>query len=107
MVLAAAILLPYWDTESSAVAKHVHTTHQHTAGSAEYVKGSVEIDVSASKTNPTLDIHWHGSKGDEHFHNIDLAAIPGPLRIKPVFSRFSPFFLHAFEAGIFGKYLHK
>lgn len=102
MVAVAALLLPYWDTESSAVAQHVHSTHVEAPSSAQYVKGSVEIDVSARKQNPTLDIHWHGSQGDEHFHNVDLAAIPGPLKVKPVFSRFSPFYYEMFQAGVFG-----
>jgi hypothetical protein len=102
MVLAAAFLLPYWDTDSSAVAAHVHSTHSDASHGAQYVKGSVEIDVSARKENPTLDIHFHGSQGDEHFHNVDVAALPGPLKIKPVFSRFSPYTMTAFKSGIFG-----
>jgi len=103
LILLGAFLLPYWDSERSSVAAHAH--HEHAAaGSADgkFVKGSLELDVSARKENPTVDIHWHGSQGEEHFHNVELASLPGPLRIKPVFSRFSPFFYEAFKAGIFG-----
>lgn len=101
MVAVAAFLLPYWDTEKSTAAAHAHH-HVETRGNAEFVEGKVEMDVSLSKNAPVLDIHWHGSQGDEHFHNVDLAAIPGPFKVKPVFSRFSPFYYNAFQAGIFG-----
>lgn len=102
LIIAAAFLLPYWDNERVAME---HTHHAHAEGAAAeagFIKGSVEVDVSARKENPSLDIHWHSSIGEEHFHNVDLAAIPGPLRIRPVFSRFSPFFYQAFQAGLFG-----
>jgi len=100
-VAVAAFLLPYWDTDRSDAAAHAHSAH-HGSGNEEYVQGKVEIDVSARKVNPSLDIHWHASHGDEHFHNVDLAAIPGPLKVKPVFSRFSPFFYDMFKLGVFG-----
>jgi len=80
----------------------VHESHVHSSAGPDYVKGSVEIDVSLRKVNPSLDIHWHASHGEEHFHNVDLAALPGPLKVKPVFSRFSPFYYEMFKWGVFG-----
>jgi hypothetical protein len=101
-VAIGALLLPYWDSEQSAAAGHVHSHVEAPSSDPQYVRGSVEIDVAARKINPSLDIHWHASFGEEHFHNVDLAAIPGPLKVKPVFSRFSPFFYEMFKLGVFG-----
>jgi len=102
MVAIAAFLLPYWDTETSTIAAHAHHSHSESKAEANFVKGSVKMDVSTRKENPTLDIHWHGSQGDEHFHNVDIGALPGPLKVKPVFSRFSPYFYQMFQAGVYG-----
>lgn len=100
-VILLAFLVPYWEENMSSTAAHVHGSADAAPGDAEYVEGKIEIDVSARKRNPTADIHFHGSKGDEHFHNVDL-DIFGPFKVQPVFSRFSPFHYKAFESGIFG-----
>jgi hypothetical protein len=101
-IALAALLLPYWDSERSTVAAHAHAHHVEPSSNSEYVRGSVEIDVSARKVNPTMDMHVHASFGEEHFHNVDLAVLPGPLKVKPVFSRFSPYFYEMFKLGVFG-----
>lgn len=106
-VVVAAFLLPYWDDAKSTSAAHAHAHHATTSTDPEYAEGKLEIDVSASKRNPMLDIHFHGSEGqEEHFHNVDLGALPGVLRPKPVFTRFSPFYYNLFETGFFGYCVH-
>jgi hypothetical protein len=106
-IALAAFLLPYWEEGSSSSAAHAHAHHVETKSDPDYAEGKLEIDVSASKTRPTLDIHFHGSQGqEEHFHNVDLQSLPGPLRPKPVFSRFSPYYYNLFQAGIFGYCVH-
>jgi len=90
--------VPYWEEEAKS--DHVHTAQG--PGEPGFVEGKLEIDVSSRKENPTLDVHWHGSGGrEEHFHNIDIDVLPGPLKIKPVASRFSEFYYNAIRAGIF------
>lgn len=106
-IALAAFLLPYWEEGSSTAAAHGHAHHVETKGDPEYAEGKLEIDVSASKTKPVLDIHFHGSQGqEEHFHNVDLASLPGPLRPRPVFSRFSPYYYNLFQSGILGYCVH-
>jgi hypothetical protein len=106
-VALAAFLLPYWEEGSSSAAAHAHAHHVETKSDPDYAEGKLEIDVSASKTTPVLDIHFHGSQGqEEHFHNVDLGAVPGLLRPKPVFSRFSPYYYNLFQAGVFGYCVH-
>jgi len=106
-VALAAFLLPYWEEASSTAASEAHAHHVETKGDPDYAEGKIEIDVSASKKKPLLDVHFHGSEGqEEHFHNVDLASLPGPLRPKPVFSRFSPYYYNLFQAGIFGYCVH-
>jgi hypothetical protein len=97
LALISAFLVPYWEEQGGT---HSHTAHTQ-SDNADFIEGKVEIDVSLRKEAPTLDIHWHKSTGeDEHFHNVDLDILPGPLKVQPVFSRFSPFYFNAFKSGI-------
>jgi len=61
----------------------------------------MKIDVNAGD-EPTMDIHWHGSEGqDEHFHGVDTSWLPGPLKGRTIHSRFSPLYYQAFMHGLY------
>lgn len=106
-VAIAAFLLPYWEEGSSSAAANAHSHVETKSSDPDYAEGNIDIDVSVSKTTPVLDIHFHGSQGQqEHFHNVDLSALPGILRPQPVFARFSPFYYNMFQAGVFGYCVH-
>jgi len=99
LAILGALLVPYWEEQGEGGHHHQHTAE---SGEAGFVEGKLEVDVSLRKESPTLDVHWHGSGGrEEHFHNIDLDIFPGPLKIQPVSSRFSPFYYKAIQWGLF------
>jgi hypothetical protein len=99
-MLAATILMPYAVPAESVDGHAGHGDHGVTASGL--LQGTIAMDVTMDEEHPEADIHFHGSQGEqEHFHEVDLSFLPGPLR-RPVFSRFSPLQKTAFDLGVWG-----
>jgi len=95
LAIATTVLMPYW-TESS------ETHEEHTSSDGKFAEGQFKVDVNADREHPTMDIHWHGSEGqDEHFQGVDTSFLPGPLKGRVIHSRFSPLYYQAFMAGLY------
>jgi hypothetical protein len=92
--------MPYWVPSESVDGHAAHGEHGTTADG--FIQGEIKLDVTMDEEHPEADIHFHSSQGEqEHFHNVDLSFIPGPMR-RPVYSRFSKLQYMAFDLGVYG-----
>ncbi|CAG7836465.1 unnamed protein product [Allacma fusca] len=100
LALVEGLLLPFAVDEDEAV-DHSHENHVHPP-EGQMEEGELELDLNMRRSNPTLDIHYHSSGKEQHFHGVDLNLIPEALRPRPIPSRFSPLIVLGLQLGAFG-----